>query len=72
MAGLTVPVTTCLRGSCPAALGSANGSAAAWTAALVAVGVVLLRLALLTRATTPDIFRKIAWTNGHRLIGLAA
>jgi predicted TIM-barrel fold metal-dependent hydrolase len=29
-------------------------------------------LALLTRATTPDIFRKIAWTNGHRLIGLAA
>jgi hypothetical protein len=29
-------------------------------------------LALLSRATTPDIFRKIAWTNGHRLIGLAA
>jgi len=29
-------------------------------------------LALLTRATTPDIFRKIAWTNGHHLIGLPA
>jgi predicted TIM-barrel fold metal-dependent hydrolase len=29
-------------------------------------------LALLTRATTPEVFRKIAWTNGHRVIGLPA
>jgi len=29
-------------------------------------------LGVLTRSTTPEIFRKIAWTNGHRLIGLPA
>ncbi len=29
-------------------------------------------LKLLTASTTPDIFRKIAWTNAHRLIGLQA
>jgi uncharacterized protein len=29
-------------------------------------------LALLTASTTPEIFRKIAWTNAHRLIGLPA
>ncbi|HEX4270913.1 MAG TPA: hypothetical protein VHZ32_05985 [Rhizomicrobium sp.] len=27
-------------------------------------------LTLLTASTTPDIFRKIAWTNAHRLLGL--
>jgi predicted TIM-barrel fold metal-dependent hydrolase len=29
-------------------------------------------LTLLSGATTPDVFRKIAWTNAHRLLGLAA
>ena len=29
-------------------------------------------LTVLTKSTTPEIFRKIAWTNGHRLIGLPA
>jgi predicted TIM-barrel fold metal-dependent hydrolase len=29
-------------------------------------------LALLTKSTTPAIFRKLAWTNAHRLIGLPA
>ena len=29
-------------------------------------------LKLLTASTTPAIFRKIAWTNAHRLIGLPA
>lgn len=29
-------------------------------------------LTLLTASTTPEIFRKIAWTNAHRLIGLPA
>ena len=29
-------------------------------------------LSLLTRSTTPEIFRKLAWSNGHRLIGLTA
>jgi uncharacterized protein len=29
-------------------------------------------LSLLTASTTPEIFRKIAWTNAHRLIGLPA
>jgi hypothetical protein len=29
-------------------------------------------LALLTRTTTPEIFRKLAWSNAHRLIGLPA
>jgi predicted TIM-barrel fold metal-dependent hydrolase len=29
-------------------------------------------LAVLTRSTTPEIFRKIAWSNAHRLIGLPA
>jgi uncharacterized protein len=29
-------------------------------------------LNLLTASTTPEIFRKIAWTNAHRLIGLPA
>jgi predicted TIM-barrel fold metal-dependent hydrolase len=28
-------------------------------------------LTLLAASTTPDVFRKIAWSNGHRLIGLA-
>jgi predicted TIM-barrel fold metal-dependent hydrolase len=27
-------------------------------------------LSLLAASTTPDVFRKIAWSNGHRLIGL--
>ena len=27
-------------------------------------------LKVLTAATTPEIFRKIAWTNAHRLLGL--
>jgi uncharacterized protein len=29
-------------------------------------------LSLLTKFTTPDIFRKLAWSNAHRLIGLPA
>jgi predicted TIM-barrel fold metal-dependent hydrolase len=29
-------------------------------------------LKLLTKSTTPDVFRKIAWANGHRLLGLKA
>jgi hypothetical protein len=29
-------------------------------------------LKLLTASTTPVIFRKLAWTNAHRLIGLPA
>ncbi|HEX4272417.1 MAG TPA: hypothetical protein VHZ32_13570 [Rhizomicrobium sp.] len=29
-------------------------------------------LKLLTASTTPEVFRKIAWTNAHRLIGLPA
>jgi predicted TIM-barrel fold metal-dependent hydrolase len=29
-------------------------------------------LSLLTKSTTPEIFRKLAWTNAHRLIGLPA
>ena len=29
-------------------------------------------LKLLTASTTPEIFRKVAWTNAHRLIGLPA
>ncbi|HEY4076338.1 MAG TPA: amidohydrolase family protein [Rhizomicrobium sp.] len=29
-------------------------------------------LTLLTASTTPDIFRKLAWTNAHRLLGLLA
>jgi predicted TIM-barrel fold metal-dependent hydrolase len=29
-------------------------------------------LSVLTKFTTPEIFRKIVWTNAHRLIGLAA
>ncbi|MEO6080663.1 MAG: amidohydrolase family protein [Steroidobacteraceae bacterium] len=29
-------------------------------------------LGLVTRLTTPEIFRKMAWTNAHRLIGLPA
>jgi predicted TIM-barrel fold metal-dependent hydrolase len=29
-------------------------------------------LTLLTASTTPEVFRKIAWTNAHRLIGLPA
>src|SRR5262245_16493549 len=27
-------------------------------------------LTLLTKSTTPDVFRKIAWTNAHRLLGM--
>jgi hypothetical protein len=29
-------------------------------------------LTLLAGATTPAVFRKIAWTNAHRLVGLQA
>jgi uncharacterized protein len=29
-------------------------------------------LSLLTKSTTPDVFRKIAWTNAHRLLGMPA
>jgi predicted TIM-barrel fold metal-dependent hydrolase len=29
-------------------------------------------LTLLTASTTPDVFRKLSWTNAHRLIGLPA
>jgi len=29
-------------------------------------------LSVLTKSATPEIFRKIAWSNGHRLIGLPA
>jgi hypothetical protein len=34
--------------------------------------VARLTLTAMTELTTPEIFRKLAWTNAHRLIGLSA
>ena len=55
-------------------------AAAAPAAGRGAGGVTVLRgkciarenLGILARNTTPEIFRKLAWTNAHRLIGLPA
>jgi predicted TIM-barrel fold metal-dependent hydrolase len=67
------------RGRGPAAA-AAPAAPPPQAAAAAGGGVTVLRgkciarenLGLITRLTTPDVFRKIAWTNAHRLVGLPA
>ncbi|MBV9550293.1 MAG: amidohydrolase family protein [Alphaproteobacteria bacterium] len=51
--------------------GGAGQNAASVAAAIRGKCVARETLSVLTKSTTPEIFRKLVWTNGHRLIGLA-
>jgi predicted TIM-barrel fold metal-dependent hydrolase len=62
------------RGGSPAPQASAvaAGRGAGGPAVMRGKCIARENLALLTRTTTPEIFRKLAWSNAHRLIGLPA